>query len=101
MFTYEKCFFSCVCRSPIQNHEQFEAVCSDFNNLLNKSNNNQSTCSVIVGDCNAKWYPGDNNNTGGLEIDTFRTAAGYTQLIKKPTLFVNSSLPPLIRRMKV
>ena len=54
----EKCFFSCLYRSPSQGREEFESVCTDFDLLLSNINDLSPVCSVITGDFNArstKW----------------------------------------------
>ena len=88
----ETCFFTCFYRSPSQSHDEFENFCSELNLLLTNINNNQPACSVLLGDFNAKcskWCSSDKNNIAGLEIDNTTTTAGYSQLIKKPTHFIN------------
>ena len=88
----ETCFFTCFYRSPSQSHDEFENFCSELNLLLTNINNNQPACSVLLGDFNAKcskWCSSDKNNIAGLEIDNITTTAGSSQLIKKPTHFIN------------
>ena len=88
----ETCFFTYFYRSPSQSHDEFENFCSELNLLLTNINNNQPVCSVLLGDFNAKcskWCSSDKNNIAGLEIDNITTTAGYSQLIKKPTHFIN------------
>ena len=47
------------------------------------TNNNNAKCS--------KWCSSDKNNIAGLEIDNITTTAGYSQLINKPTHFINET----------
>ena len=55
----EKCFFTCLYRSPSQNCDQFSDFCKDFSILLNNINDHRPSCCVIVSDFDAKgskWY---------------------------------------------
>ena len=55
-------------------------------------NSQQPTCSILVGDFNAKlskWCPSDKNSKGGQDIDAFTTTSGYTQMIGQPTHIMN------------
>ena len=90
----EKCFFTCLYMSPSQNCVQFSDFCKDFSILLNNINGHRPSCSVIVGDFNAKcskWYPLDKNNAAGETLQTYTTTVGYSQLIDQPTDCVNGS----------
>ena len=72
----EKCFFTCLYRCPSQSHEELHSFCSNL------------ACSIVIGDFNAKcskWCTTDKNNTAGPEIDSITRAAGYSQMINKPT----------------
>ena len=93
-FINEKCFFTCLYRSPSQSHEELESFCSNLDLLLSNINDQHPACSIIMGDFNAKywkWCTTDKNNTAGLEIDSITTASGYSQTINKPTHFINKS----------
>ena len=90
----ETFFFTCFYRSPSQSHAEFENYYSELNLLLTNINNNLPACSIVIGDFNAecsKWSSSDKNNTAGLEIDNITTTAGYSQLINKPTHFINGT----------
>ena len=90
----EKCIFTCLNRSPSQNCDQFSDFRKDFSIALNNINDHRPSCSVIVGDFNAKcskWYPLDKNNAAGETLQTYTTTAGYSQLINKSTHCVNGS----------
>ena len=50
----EKCFLTCVYRSPSQNHGEFEDFCTKFDLLMSNINNEFPLCSVITGDFNAR-----------------------------------------------
>ena len=39
----------------------------------------------------SKWCTTEKNNAAGLEIDSITTASGYSQMINKPTHFINES----------
>ena len=61
----ERCFLTCLYRSPNQNQEQFESLCENLIDVLSSINNQQPTCSILVGDSNAKlskWCPSDKDN---------------------------------------
>ena len=61
---------------------------------MSNINDLQPTCSVVTGDFNAKnskWCPTDKDNIPGLEIDTLTSTAGYSQIINKPTHFINNA----------
>ena len=67
----QKCFVSCLYRSPSQTDEEF----SPFR-------------SVVLGDFNGKcnkWWIGDLNDHCGLELDTLCSLSGLSQLVKEPT----------------
>ena len=88
----EKYFLTCLYKSPNQNQEQFESFCKNLIDVLSGINNQQPTCSILVGDFNAKlskWCPGDKDRKAGQDIDTFRTTSGCTQMIGLPTHIVN------------
>ena len=88
----EKCFLTCLYKSPNQNQEQFESFCKNLIDVLSHINNQQPTCSILVGDFNAKlskWCPGDKDRKAGQDIDTFRTTSGCTQMIGLPTHIMN------------
>ena len=50
----EKCFFTCLYRSPIESHDQLERFCANFDLLLSNINDLHRTCSNLPGDFNAK-----------------------------------------------
>ena len=50
----EKCFFTCLFRSPNQNHEELENFSSSLDLLLSNINHNHPTCSVLIDDFNVK-----------------------------------------------
>ena len=91
----EKCFLTCLYRSPSKNQQEFENFCSNFEVLMDQINNELPNCSVITGDFNArcsKWWNEDITNSIGREIDTLTLAGGYKQIINQPTHIVNNSL---------
>ena len=56
--------------------------------MLSGVNNQQPTCSILVGDFKAKlskWCPSDKDSKAGQDIYTFTTTSGYTQMIGQPT----------------
>ena len=51
-------------------------------------------CSILIGDFNAKsskLCSSDKDNKAGCELDNITTSAGYSQMIDKPTHFINES----------
>ena len=84
----------CLYRSPSQNHDELERFCTNFDLLLSNINNLYPTCSIVLGDFNAKcskWCASNKNNTAGIELDNFTMRSGYNQMIDKPTHFINDS----------
>ena len=84
----ERCFLTCLYRSPNQNQEQFESFCKNLIDVLSGVNNQQPTYSVLVDDSNiklSKWCPSDKDSKAGQDIDTFTTTSGYTQMNGQPT----------------
>ena len=87
---------TCFYRSPSQNQEQFESFCENLIDVLSDITNQQPTCSILVGDFNAKlskWCPSDKDSKAGQDIDTFTTTLGYTQMIDQPTHIMNDKSP--------
>ena len=71
----ERCFLPCLYRSPNQNQEQFESFCENLIDVLSGINNQQQTCSILVGDFSAKlskWCPSDKDIKAGQDIDTLQ-----------------------------
>ena len=93
----EKCFFTCFYWSPCQNPDELEQFCTNFYLLLSSINNLHLTCPILIGDFNvkcSKWYASNNNNNAaGIELDSITLSSGYSQIIDKPTHFVNGSSP--------
>ena len=90
----EKCFFTCLYRSPNQNHEELENFSFNLDLLLSNINDNHPTCSILTGDFHAKssiWCNSDKSNRAGIELDNITTSAGYSQLINQLTHFVNKT----------
>ena len=76
----EKCFFTCLYRSPSQSHDELERFCANFDLLLSNINDLHPTCSIVLGDFNAKcskWCASDRNNSAGIELDNITTTSGY------------------------
>ena len=89
----DKCFLTCIYRSPSQNHDGFQNFCAKFDTLLNNINEEFPICSVVTGDFNSRnsrWWKNDITNSAGLELDSLTSSAGYTQIMDKPTHAVNS-----------
>ena len=80
----DRCYLTCLYRSPNQNQEQFESFCENLIDILSGINNQQPKCSILVGDFNAKlskWSPRHKDNKAGQDIDTFTTTSDYTQML--------------------
>ena len=72
---------ACLDRSPSQNQDQFESFCENLIDVFSGINKQQSTCSILVHDSNAKlskWCPSDKYNKAGQYVNTFTTVSGYT-----------------------
>ena len=81
----ERRFMKFLYRSPSQSQEQFQCFCKNVIVVFSGIIKQQSTCSILVGDFNAKlsnWYLGQ-------DIDNFATISGYTQMIGQPTHIIN------------
>ena len=92
----ERYFLTCLYRSPSQNQEQFESFCENFIDVLSDINNQQPTCSILVGDFNAKLSkrcPSDKDSKAEQDTDTFTTTLGYTQMIGQRTHIMNDKSP--------
>ena len=61
---------------------------------MNNINSLNPVISIIAGDFNrkcSKWYSFDTSDDIGKELDTVTSTAGYSQVIGKPTPFINNS----------
>ena len=66
----EKCFFTCLYRSPSQRHDELERFCANFDLLLSNISDLHSTCSIVLGDFNAKcstWCASNKSIRAGIE----------------------------------
>ena len=91
----EKCFLTCIYRSPSKNNEEIENFCANFDLLLSNINEELPICSIITGDFNARcsnWWKNDITNSVGQELDSLTSSAAYAQIIDKPTHIVNNSM---------
>ena len=76
----EKCFLTCFYRSPNQNHEELENFSSNLNLLLLNINDDHPTCSILIGDFNAKnskWCNSDKSNRAGIELDNITNLSWF------------------------
>ena len=83
--------FYMLYRSPSQIQEELETFCSNLDSLLSSINDQYPACSIVIGDFNAKclkWCTTDKDNTAGLELNSITATAGYSQMINKPTHFI-------------
>ena len=90
----DKCFFTCLCRSPSQSQDGLERFCTTFDLLLSNINNLQPNCSTVLGDFNvkcSKWCASKKDNIAGVELDNITATSGYNQMINKPTHFIYES----------
>ena len=91
----EKCFLTCIYRSPSQNQDEFKNFCTNFDILLNNINDELPLSSIVTGDFNARcsrWWKNDMTNLQGQELDSLTLSAGYNQIIDKPTHVINTSM---------
>ena len=94
VYCNEKCFFTCLYRSPSQSHEDLESFCYSLDSLHSNINDQHPVCLIVIGDFSvkcSKWCTSDKDNTTGLELDSNTTTAGYSQMINKPINFINES----------
>ena len=49
----EKCFLTCIYRSPSQNQDEFKDFCTNLDILLNNIIDEHPLCSIVTGDFNA------------------------------------------------
>ena len=88
-------FLNCISRFPSQNNEEFEKFCINFNFLIINIDEQIHICSIITWDFDARssnWRENDITNSVGLELDSLISLARYSQIIDKPTYFVNNSM---------
>ena len=74
--------------SPSQTNDEFEALLSNFQMLLNDINNRKPSLSVIAGDFNSRcssWWSDDINTKDGLKLFSLTSSNGFPQLINEPT----------------
>ena len=74
--------------------QEFEDFCANLDFLVDNINNELPIVSVISGNFNArcsKWCNKGITHLVGREINSLSSAAGYKQLISKPTHIVNNS----------
>ena len=90
----ERCFLPCLYRSPNQNQEQFESFCENLIDVLSGINNQQQTCSILVGDFSAKlskWWPSDKDIKAGQDIDTLQKLwVTFKWLVNRHILWMTS-----------
>ena len=89
----EKCFLTCIYRSPSQNQDEFKNFCTNFDILLHNINDELPLCSIVTGDFNARcsrWWKNDMTNLQGQELDSLTLSAGYNQITDKPTHVINT-----------
>ena len=81
-------------RSISQNDDEFQTFCSDLTFPLNNINKFQPSCSVLLGDFNAKhwkWCSTDKNSKPWIVLENITSPAGYNQTSNKPTHFTSVS----------
>ena len=90
----EKCFLTCLYRSPSQSHNEFENFSKKFDILFSQINGEFPICLVVTGHFNAqcsRWGRNDITNIAGKEIDFLKSSAGYTQIIDNSIHVMNKS----------
>ena len=76
----EKCFFTCLYQN--HEHEELENFGSNLDLPVSIINDNHPTCSILIGNFNAKsskWCNFDKSNRVGIELVNITTSAGYSQ----------------------
>ena len=71
-----------------------ESFCSNLDFLFSNINDQHPACSIAIGELNAKcskWCTNDKDKTAGLELDGITRTADYSQMINKPSHFINES----------
>ena len=66
-----------------------------FGTRLSNINDEFLICSVVTSDFNAhngRLWKNDISNSASLELDSLTSSAGYTQIIYKSAIAVNSSM---------
>ena len=90
----EKCFLTCIYRSPSQSRDEFDDFCTKFDLLLSNINHEFPLYSVVKGYfnacCSRRWQ-NDFTNAAGQETDSLTLSAGYKQIIDKPIHIVNNT----------
>ena len=79
---------------PAKIGDELETFGSDLTFLLKDNNRLQSSCSVLLGDFNAKHskrLSTDKNNKTGITFENISSTAGDNQMINKRTHFINVS----------
>ena len=79
----ERCYLSCLYRSPSQSDYKLETFCSDLTFLLNNINRFQCKAFKIMFD--------NKDNKTGIALENITSTTGYNQMINKPTHFTNVS----------
>ena len=90
----EKRFFTRLYRSSSQNYDELKLISTNFDLLLSNINNIYPTCSIFLGDFNAKcskWCASNKYNTTGIELDNITMTSGYNEMIDTPTHHINES----------
>ena len=65
-----------------------------FDLFLSNINNRHLTCSIVLGDFNAKcskWCASDKNNTAGIKLDNITITSDYNQMTDKLTHYISES----------
>ena len=86
----ESIFFTCNYRSPSQTPDKFENYCQNFHLTLSNIDDTSTFRSIVIEDFNARCrdrWAGDVNSNAGKKLYSLTSAAGYSQLIDKPTHF--------------
>ena len=81
----EACIFACFYRWPSQHYGKLNNFCPELDLILTNTNNNQPTCSDLIGDFNIKSSKYDKNNIEDLEFGNIPTTRAYSQDTNKPT----------------
>ena len=89
----KKYFFTCLYRSPSQNHDELECICINFDIFFSNINNIYPTSSIVLDDFNAKCSKrcASDKSKAGIELNNVTMTSGQNQMIDKPTHCINES----------
>ena len=82
-------------RSPSQNQSEFEHFLLSLENLLCSIRNKDPTCTILLGDLNARsksWWVHNITSNEGTQTESISSLYGFSQLISEPTNILQNLL---------